>query len=289
MSLRVMSWAWSVQLSPTPKLVLMALADEADDTGFCFPSQRRIAAKCSITDRTVRRMLVELETKGYVRFERRQRADGSRTSNAYRLMYADPADKLSGGADTGVRGPRAAVSTGPDNDVLRPTTYPLSNPTPRQGDVDSAQDGETVREGLAGVVRDWEFPEALSAGQIAAMRDVLTGIETSIGQQVLDELAGRMRLGQVTNPIRYCAVLIERAKCGQFRSELGIRIAESRTARLQYAEREATRASADRASIEASLRRLPNKLRASLERMRAQTNDGAAAPQPAEGDDAAQR
>jgi len=35
MSLKVMHWAWS--LAPTPKIVLLALADEANDDGFCFP------------------------------------------------------------------------------------------------------------------------------------------------------------------------------------------------------------------------------------------------------------
>jgi hypothetical protein len=289
MSLRVMSWAWSVQLAPTPKLVLMALADEADDIGFCFPSQRRLAAKCSITDRTVRRMLVELETKGYVTLERRHRADGSRTSNGYRLKCTDPPDKLSWGEDTDVRGSRTTVSRGSDIGVLRPTTHPLSNPTPRQRDVDAALSGETDQGAGARCVRDWEFPEALSAGQIAALRDELTGIEANRGQQVLDELAGRMRLGRISNPIRYCAVLIERAKCGQFRPELGIRIAEARLARLQYAEREATRTSADRKSIEASLQRLPNKLRLSLERMRGRTNDEDERPQGAGNHDDAPR
>lgn len=291
MSLRVMSWAWSVQLAPTPKLVLMALADEADDTGFCFPSQRRLAAKCSITDRTVRRMLVELETKGYVTLERRHRADGSRTSNGYRLKCTHPPDKLSWGEDTDVRGLRTEVSRGPDIGVLRSTTYPLNNPTPRQRDVDDAAPGsETEPEALAARgVRDWEFPEAPSAGQIAALRDELTGIEANRGQQVLDELAGRMRLGRISNPIRYCAVLIERAKCGQFRPELGIRIAEARVARLQYAEREATRISADPALVEASLRRLPNRLRASLKRMRGGTNDEDERPQAAGNHDDAPR
>ena len=31
MSLKVMTWAWTIALPPAPKLVLMALADEADD------------------------------------------------------------------------------------------------------------------------------------------------------------------------------------------------------------------------------------------------------------------
>jgi hypothetical protein len=265
----------------------MALADEADDTGFCFPSQRRLAVKCSITDRTVRRMLVDLETKGYVSLEHRRRADGSRTSNGYRLKCADPADNLSGGMDMNVRGPRTAVSSGPDKGVLLPATYPLSNPTPRQSD-DRAAGAAIERDEVAGGVRDWEFSEGLSAGQIAALRDVLTGIEANTCQQVLDELAGRMRVGEINNPIRYCAALVERAKCGQFKPELGIRIAEARAARTQYAERESARTSSDRASIEATLRRLPDKLRESLERMRSRTDDGNAAPQPAGSDDAAQ-
>jgi len=92
-----MTWAWSVALPPTPKLVLMALADEADDSGYCFPSQRRLATKCSVTDRTVRRVLQELERLGYVRLETRQRADGSRSSNGYRLVCGIPPDNLSGG------------------------------------------------------------------------------------------------------------------------------------------------------------------------------------------------
>lgn len=53
MSLKVMTWPWELELPPTPKFVLMALADEADDRGYCFPSHRRIAQKCSINERSV--------------------------------------------------------------------------------------------------------------------------------------------------------------------------------------------------------------------------------------------
>ncbi|MGB5741636.1 MAG: helix-turn-helix domain-containing protein, partial [Sedimenticolaceae bacterium] len=33
-----MNWAWRQTLTPTLKLVLMALADSADDQGVCWPS-----------------------------------------------------------------------------------------------------------------------------------------------------------------------------------------------------------------------------------------------------------
>jgi len=67
----------------------MALADEADDSGFCFPSHRRIALKCTITERSVRRMIRLLAERRYLvvhqRFNNR-----ARTSNGY--QFPDPPD-----------------------------------------------------------------------------------------------------------------------------------------------------------------------------------------------------
>ena len=40
MSLKVMHWAWSLGLPPTPKIVLLALADEANDDGYTSPASR---------------------------------------------------------------------------------------------------------------------------------------------------------------------------------------------------------------------------------------------------------
>jgi len=43
-----------------PKLVLMARADIADDAGFCFPSVFTLAAKVSMDQRSVQRILRKL-------------------------------------------------------------------------------------------------------------------------------------------------------------------------------------------------------------------------------------
>ncbi|MEL7820991.1 helix-turn-helix domain-containing protein, partial [Pseudomonas aeruginosa] len=43
MSIKAMNWAWEQPLSPVPKLVLMALADNADDHGYCWPKMKTIA------------------------------------------------------------------------------------------------------------------------------------------------------------------------------------------------------------------------------------------------------
>ena len=85
-----MHWAWAIRLSPAPKLVLMALADEANDGGFCFPSVAHRAKKCSIGERTVQRILRRLSEDGLVGVEQRFRKDRARTSNCYRLGVSDP-------------------------------------------------------------------------------------------------------------------------------------------------------------------------------------------------------
>jgi hypothetical protein len=97
---------------------------------------------------------------------------------------------------------------------------------------------------------------------------VLAGIGEAQGQEVLDELSGRLKIGQVGNPIRYCAALVERVGRGEFRPELGIRIAEMRGARARYLARLNAPATIDSAGAMAAVQHLPDELREPLERMR---------------------
>jgi hypothetical protein len=55
-----MNWAWRQNLPSTAKLVLLALADAADDEGNCWPSVATIAGKAGVTTRTVRRVMETL-------------------------------------------------------------------------------------------------------------------------------------------------------------------------------------------------------------------------------------
>ena len=62
MSIKVMTdvWKWS-KATATDLLVLLALADIADDQGECWPSIRHLAKKCRIDERTVQRRIRSLE------------------------------------------------------------------------------------------------------------------------------------------------------------------------------------------------------------------------------------
>ncbi len=83
MSVHVTSWAWKQPLvDHGQKLVLLKLADNANDDGVCWPSQKTLAAECAMGERTVNRKIAELEASGYLVIRRR----GKRKSNVYTLQ-----------------------------------------------------------------------------------------------------------------------------------------------------------------------------------------------------------
>lgn len=98
MSIKAMNWAWEQPLPPVPKLVLMALADNADDHGYCWPKMKTIAAKCSTSERTVQRTIKTLLAAGLLKKDARFDASGRQVSNGYTLALTYP-DKLSPQAD----------------------------------------------------------------------------------------------------------------------------------------------------------------------------------------------
>lgn len=85
MSIAAMNWVWTLEdLGPTETLLMMALADAADDDGFCWPSQVVLARKARQTDRNVRRLITRLSRQGLLRVEHRS-STGGRRSNRYWL------------------------------------------------------------------------------------------------------------------------------------------------------------------------------------------------------------
>ena len=61
MSIKVMSIIWErSERSGSELLLLLALADHADDSGACYPSVSRLAAKTRMSERSVQYMLRSL-------------------------------------------------------------------------------------------------------------------------------------------------------------------------------------------------------------------------------------
>ena len=78
MSFVATNWAWDQVLPPAPKLILMALADNADDRGFCWPRVKSVAKRCTVSERTVQRTLRTFEASGLIRVIRRFRPEDGR-------------------------------------------------------------------------------------------------------------------------------------------------------------------------------------------------------------------
>ena len=85
MSILAMTWAWGLmELDQSQTLVLLALADAANDEGVCWPSQAEIGRKARLKDRAVRNQIRSLEAAGLLSVSRRATPQGRKT-NVYHL------------------------------------------------------------------------------------------------------------------------------------------------------------------------------------------------------------
>lgn len=109
------------------------------------------------------------------------------------------------------------------------------------------------------------FPVVFSADERRVATTMLAGVSAH-AQDLLDELAARMAINAVrTSPIGYLRALIERAKSGQFVSELGSQV---RAQRRQRAIDEALQSSRFREAQRAKAERESPQYQATLERRR---------------------
>ena len=102
MSMRLMAQAMSIKVgNPLRKLVLIKLADNANDDGICFPSYQYIADVCEISKASARNHIDDLINMGFVTKKARKNKDGS-SSNLYILHLENgmPADSTGMPADS---------------------------------------------------------------------------------------------------------------------------------------------------------------------------------------------
>ncbi len=92
----------------------------------------------------------------------------------------------------------------------------------------------------------WHFPDSLSEQERREASTKLKSLPNTLGQALLDELAGRLSEGALRgSPLAYLRGLVRRAEAGSFTPEAGLAVAEARS------RRERTRAAVDRAEARA--------------------------------------
>lgn len=126
MSVKWSNRVWETKGLPRhSKLLLLALADTANDDGACWPSVNFLAGKTEASESTIRRRLRDLEAFGLLRTESRYG-----TSNWYVLTVPDPSqvDRGTSQNDRPVNlTPQSPTDRGPQS----PTDCPPQSPTDR--------------------------------------------------------------------------------------------------------------------------------------------------------------
>jgi len=86
MSIKMMSAVWDAKtcLTPSEKLVLLKIADSANDSGECWPSQSNIARQCEVSRETVNRCLKQLEKYGFLKSQKKTKGYSVKV---YKIKY----------------------------------------------------------------------------------------------------------------------------------------------------------------------------------------------------------
>ncbi|MDA8328741.1 MAG: helix-turn-helix domain-containing protein [Betaproteobacteria bacterium] len=220
MSIAAMNWVWQLRLKPSIKFVLLALADAADDTGYCWPSIPTLAKKTSLDDRSVQRILHKLKADDLVQVQNRFRNDGSATSNGYRLSLENGGDKLPPPNPVACHEVVAHMTPAGGSRVTQTTTEHTKQSKPPQPSAELAGEG-----GGSPLI----CPKQFSPKEIAVATRNLEVLSPELAQELLDELAGRLNANSVRGaPLSYLRSLIARAVAGTFEPEVGVRIAHTR-------------------------------------------------------------
>ena len=119
MSMRLMVQAMNCEVgNPARKLVLLKLADNANDDGVCFPSYQYIADKCEMSKRSAISHIDDLIKMGFVTKKARKNKDGS-SANLYLLHLEQGSEKSAlGGEKSALGGSEKSALGGSEKSAL---------------------------------------------------------------------------------------------------------------------------------------------------------------------------
>lgn len=237
MSVRAQNWVWGLALPPTAKLILLALADHADEADESWPSLRSIASRCNVSERTVQRTLKDFEHRQLLSVNPRFAKDGRQRSNVYLLAISGPPDKLS-------PSPQSGQGEG-DTHVTRG----VSQLCRREGDTGGAPgatqhcrgEGDTATSPREPQQEsniespqqpELRWPRSLAQDQVAGIQRLIAGLDHGRAQALLAELGEALRVpGTIrTTPVRWVAGLVRIQAQGGFVPSIPPRSKQDRAA-----------------------------------------------------------
>lgn len=252
-------WAWKQRLAPNLKLLLLVLSDESDDRGECGTSPvSHFAHKCCMGERTVFRLLGQLEGYGLISRSKRFQ-DGRQVASEYRLNLDAyhrgdiPPDQVERARTASLAVPRNADPR--DGARCRPASSAVRSDSTRTAALADQTtkavvlSSTTQRGDIGGTPRADGLipPRSYTAEQQASALSLVAHLPDPFGQMVLDEAEGYERKGlrKSGDPLRLLSGFIRSVEAkGTFEGVHGVEIARERERRAHDAREAAERAAA---------------------------------------------
>lgn len=206
MSMMLMAQAFGAEVGNSgKKLVLLKLADNANDKGECWPSYQHVADQCEISRRSAMRYIDQLIEDGWIEKQSRKGPKGNST-NVYIVTLAGKkptekgSDTQSPDGDTGSLGGDSLSLGGGDtvspgiSHSFESVSEPVSEP------LGSASADDSPRGEVAEVLR-LDFPTKCGKGYKLSPAFVAELISAYPGLDVAQELQ-RARLWLIANPAK---------------------------------------------------------------------------------------
>ena len=238
MSITLMAEVWKTGLPSTQKMVLLALADNCNDQGECYPSIQTIAKKCSLSERGVQKALVVLEGLGYV-----TRVIRMGRSTLYCVQatpeHSSPPNNIRPERDSSL--PRTTFTLPPNHvhhggERGSPITTTITTN-------ESSQPQPTKDSRL--IVTSLVWPKCFDSEQdkVIASRKLMHLGSIEQAQIVLDEISGNQRAGKkIKSPQRYLDKLIGLSKAKVLSPELAHIVKAQREATQKFSSQETKKA-----------------------------------------------
>lgn len=139
MSIKLMTQVWDAStFKGNTKLVMLCLADFANDEGFCWPSVGTVAKKCTVSSSTVKAQIRDLIRAGFLKVQQRLKRteDGKVTndSNVYQIILSALKNAVETGGEfqPGSKSNRGqnTATPGAESDPKPPIDPPITNIPP---------------------------------------------------------------------------------------------------------------------------------------------------------------
>lgn len=252
MSISLMTDVWKLTLQAPRKMVLLALADNANDEGTdCWPSVGKLVEKCSMSERAVQGHLAALEEDGYIKRHERLGRSNKFTIHVDRIRL-ELLQKVKALADTPAESvPPAKVPDIPPQNLHPSPSKPLGintpavsappqslHPTPagsapittKEPSLKTTTTSSVAIESCCGgdFMEDLHYP-VCSQEESIAIAELVGSCPTQLRQKMLDEIEGARQAGVIkTNLVPFARGIMAAITRGSFTTGHGAKIAAER-------------------------------------------------------------